>query len=469
MTEADESGKPAAAGAFSVDAIAEKARAKARQIADAVPDSGPLQEVCAGIAEAAEKARRRIRRMKGPFSLGRIRLYLVILAAAGLIAWVYSNFLAVREIRIAVPASDSVLLKERALRSGSRHVTFVECRGSTEGKRLVQSGQVDFTVIQGGVEIPNGFDVIGIVRFEHVMYFEREALPPRGTPPRVVTFNPGQGSHLLGRLFFAQWGYPEVEWIHAWSDLSAEGAAPVPEAHAAFVVVDPSDPSTMRGVRALARAGYRLRDPYLGAHQAQLPFLRRKAVPTGYYHVRDPIVPAPEQADFQTYAVENYLVASPSVTEWQRSETLRGLRMLEEEGDLPSHVFHTPGTSVVGDLANMVEATVNLVIILVALFGLEVIFHRKYLHELNTLISRISLLQAEKDLAGLEAEGKVRQHLKYLDVCADLLGLISSIAGHYGKEDASLLFGGLTGTIHTRANQLMINIQLKLLQGRRGA
>ena len=51
----------------------------------------------------------------------------------------------------------------------------------------------------------------------------------------------------------------------------------------------------------------------------------------------------------------------------------------------------------------------------------------------------------------------------YLDACADLLGLISTIAGYYGQERSALVFNGMTGIVHTRANTLKLNIRLKLL------
>ena len=55
-------------------------------------------------------------------------------------------------------------------------------------------------------------------------------------------------------------------------------------------------------------------------------------------------------------------------------------------------------------------------------------------------------------------------HKFSLQAYSDLLGLISTIAGYYGQENAALMFNGLTGSIHTRANALKLNIQLKLLQ-----
>lgn len=55
-------------------------------------------------------------------------------------------------------------------------------------------------------------------------------------------------------------------------------------------------------------------------------------------------------------------------------------------------------------------------------------------------------------------------HKFSLQAYSDLLDLISTIAGYNGQENAALMFNGLTVSIHTRANALKLNIQLKLLQ-----
>ena len=118
-----------------------------------------------------------------------------------------------------------------------------------------------------------------------------------------------------------------------------------------------------------------------------------------------------------------------------------------------------------GRLADFLEALVNVVIICAALFGLELLLHRRALHELHNLISRISLLQAERDLFATADPEVLKSTAEYLDICADLLGLISAIAGYYEQENAALIFNGLTNSIHTRADQLKINIQVKLVHG----
>ena len=116
------------------------------------------------------------------------------------------------------------------------------------------------------------------------------------------------------------------------------------------------------------------------------------------------------------------------------------------------------------DLDHALSVIVNFVIIIVALFGLEILFYRHYIHELNSLISRISLLQSERDLHDIEDREKQKPNIFALEACADLLGLISSLAGYYAQENAALMFQGLTGAVHNRANTLKINIQLKILQ-----
>ena len=443
-----------------IDEIVSRAESMAQQIGETLPGSPKLKITAEAIVQAATTARKKVQQWKGPLSLSRIRFYVLLAAVAWMAGWIYLNHFQSRSITVASPTPDSHLLRARARRSGSKHLRFVECKGSAEGLEQLRQGRADFTVVQGGVDVPTGHPVVGIVRREHVLWFPGPDFPPADGAPRVITLNAGQGSHVLGKIFFEQWGFAEVEWIHEWAEFSTRDDVKVPEADGVFVVVEPADPAVRRGIRKVVRAGFRLQDAVLGAYERHLPYLHRIPVETGYYHARDPIVPTGEVA---TYAVDNHLVAAPSTTDWQRSEAASIFQMEGEEVS----VFHTPGTSIVSDLAALAEGTVNVVVILAALFGAEILLHRRSVQDLNNLTSRISLLQSDKDLAMLDDPVKAREHMRYLDFCCDLLGLLSTLAGYYAQENAALLFNGVTGTIHSRTNELKINIQLKLLQGDR--
>jgi hypothetical protein len=165
-----------------------------------------------------------------------------------------------------------------------------------------------------------------------------------------------------------------------------------------------------------------------------------------------------------TYTVDKYLVGGPALTYAQEKFLRQTLQLTPFAQSLPSTILHTEGQSLMGDLNNALSVIVNFVVVIAALFGLELLLYRNYVHELNSLLSRISLLQSERDLFGLREPEEIRAKMFSLDACADLLGIISSLAGYYAQENAALMFNGITGAVHTRANSLKLNIQLKLLQ-----
>ncbi|MFM8220387.1 MAG: hypothetical protein ACKOJF_15850, partial [Planctomycetaceae bacterium] len=89
--------------------------------------------------------------------------------------------------------------------------------------------------------------------------------------------------------------------------------------------------------------------------------------------------------------------------------------------------------------------------------------YRRQFHELNTLVSLISVHQSSKDVLGQLDPAVRRENLLYLSLCSDLLGLISMIAGYFTQENPSLLLNGMPEIIHQRCDGLKINIQLKIL------
>src|SRR5262245_3770477 len=89
--------------------------------------------------------------------------------------------------------------------------------------------------------------------------------------------------------------------------------------------------------------------------------------------------------------------------------------------------------------------------------------YRKQFHELNSLVSLLSMLQSNKDVLGISNSGKKAKNLLYLSLVSDLLGVISMISSYYTQENSSLLFNNLSEVIHQRCDGLKINIQLKIL------
>jgi hypothetical protein len=389
-------------------------------------------------------------------------LYVVVLFVAVLGWWIYTNYFATRIVRVAVTRGESTLLEAIIERNGARDVRTVEGDGSPNNLGMVRDGEADMAVAQAGIPIPEGMTVLGTVpRTEHVLYFRRGESQAREGPQRVITFSKGQGSEILGSTFFELWGYGPVEWAYVWGGL-ADGSYSITAADSTiFVVVDPADSDMQRAIARVAEAGFILQDPDIGVHATALPYLQRVEIEAGYYlNGRWPV----PRTTTSTYALDGYLVAGPGLTERQRSAALVAFGLQAQEGSISAGtLLHSTGSSVVEDLATALEAAVNLVVLLAALFGLEIIVHRRYLHELNNMISRISLLQAEHDLLGPTDRKELEHNIAYLDGCADLLGVISTIAGYYGQQNAALVFSGLTGQLHARANELKINIQLKLL------
>ena len=278
---------------------------------------------------------------------------------------------------------------------------------------------------------------------------------------RVITFHRGQGSEILGNMFFALWGYGPIEWVYVWGEL-AGGSYSITDADSTiFVVVDPADSYMQLAITRVAEAGFVLQDPNIGVHVTSMPYLARIEIEEGYYLAGRQPVP---RTTMSTFAVDAYLVADPGLTERQRSAALVAFGLQAQEGSISAGtLLHSTGSSVMEDLATALAALVDLVVLLAALFGLEILVHRRYLHELNNMISRISLLQAEHDLLGPADRKEMERDIAYLDGCADLLGIISTITGYYGQQYAALVFSGLTGQFHARANDLKINIRLKLL------
>ena len=452
-------------GELSVEQIIDTAQQVEERITSNLPGEAPLRDVAHAVTDAARLAQVRVRRLKRPYSVQRIRQYVVLAAAAILVWWVYTNVFGSRVATIAVTGTEYSVLEARADANNADKIRFLESAGSSASVELVRQGHADMAVVQAGVALPEGFTILGVVRAEHVLYFTRDIQRSADRPPRVLTFARGQGSHILGQVFFELWGHERVEWIHTWRELAADAGYVIPaDVEAIFVVVDPADPAMRDAIRRAAMAGFRLRDPDIGVHATHLTYLERVGIPRGYYSQANPTIPDLASGRVQTYAVDNYLVAGEGVTDRQLGLALQAFELDPSTVGLGTAVLHSRGSSVVADLGTVLEAAVNLVIILVALFGFEILLHRRYVHELNRLISCISLLQANLDIIGVKDKKVLAENVFYLDACADLLGLISTIGGYYGQENAALVFNGLTGLLHVRANNIKINIRLKLLR-----
>ncbi|MBI4570035.1 MAG: hypothetical protein HY719_16705, partial [Planctomycetes bacterium] len=457
----------ARAKALVIDEVIARAEALERAANETLPGATRLLETAAALSQAARKVAGRVRRMRSPWSIAWLRLYLLAAGLAAAAWWGYTERFEKRPVRVAVPRSDHALLADRVAASDVARVSLVECAGSAEGIDLLADRRAEMCVVQGGVAIPPIYDVVGVVRREHVLYLVRRPVPPGGRAPVVITFSPNQGSHQLGKRFFRLWGHAEPRWLHVWSDLAGAAPAPIPEeADAVFVVVDPAEPAMARALERVARAGFAFTEPDIGVHAETLPYLHRVEAPPGYFFSGEgargrtdggPLLVPEAGRGRMTYAVDNLLVAHRGVKARQREDAARAMGVADAPPEGPPPAF-------LATAADALDVAIDLIVILAALFGVEMLLYRRYLHELGNLISAITIVQSEKTLLGVRESVQVRAALAWLGYCSDMLNLISALAGIYARANAALVFNGVTGAIQSRATEIKLNIQLKVLQ-----
>lgn len=106
---------------------------------------------------------------------------------------------------------------------------------------------------------------------------------------------------------------------------------------------------------------------------------------------------------------------------------------------------------------------INLVLAFLALTGLEMLAYRKRFHELNSLVSLISIHQSSKDVLGVHDSRTRRDHLLYLSLCSDLLGLVSMIGATTPVRIRHCCSAECPKSSTSAATAWKINIQLKIL------
>jgi hypothetical protein len=427
-----------------------------------LPTHQGLAGAAANVASAAREAERVSKEIQRPWSLHRLPAIFLGVALVILLGWTYWRFVHTTQLSIALPDRDfSEMQKGLATKS---KVSFkpVVVPGSREGAEKVARGEVDLAFIQGGIAISAELPRLETPSPETILWFTRE----RVTSPRdvrsVLTSLAGEGSHTVAQQVFQQWHVEQaIAWVHDWRELSTNADYQIPDAvDAVFVVKDPGDDKTLVAVDKLVKAGFQLQSVELGARASRLDYLHPAVIPARNFGFQ-PDVPA---AAVPTYSVSTFLVARPGLTP----------RLLAEANHLLD--FHPQTIEDGGFEPNMNDASemfqgieaflgiiVNIGLAFLALLGLEVMAYRKRFHELNSLISLISMLQSNKDVAGVRDAAVKHENLVYLSLCSDLLGQISMISGYYTQENSSLLFNNLSEVIHQRCDGLKINIQLKIL------
>ena len=140
--------------------------------------------------------------------------------------------------------------------------------------------------------------------------------------------------------------------------------------------------------------------------------------------------------------------------------------LVDSTGDTLSEQGFELSVTEAGEMLSGIDAFLGILITIgvafLALMGIDAIAYRKQFNELNSIISLISMYQSTSDVLA-ESPETVAHNVKYLSVCADLLGLIDVLTGYYTQENSSLLYNNLLTIIPERSNSLKLNIQLKIL------
>ncbi|MBS0201935.1 MAG: hypothetical protein JSS49_03485 [Planctomycetes bacterium] len=445
-----------------IEPVIRSAERLREEILKLLPEHQGLPALAAGVASAARAAETVSRNLKRPFGIHRLPSLFLAIALILLVGWLYRDFLSVTPLTISLPDRDAQELRDRV--SGSRRLLFrpVIVRGSRESAQMIAADQADLAFVQGGLPLPSDLPRLEIQQPEYVLWFLRQNAADASHVRRILTSLSGEGSHTVAQTFMKAWKLDaQVEYVHDWKRLYDDEQYVIPnDIDAVFVVKDPSDDQTLTAITHLARAGFQLRSPDLGSRAAQHDFLKPVPIPAGYLQSLPPF-PA-EQV--QTYAVPTYLVARRNLSP----------RLLAVASDL---INGRPTSITAGSFdANISEASeifqgveafmgilINIALAFFALLGIETMTYRKQFHELNSLVSLISMHQSSKDVLGLTDPKRRQNNLLYLSLCSDLLGLVSSISGYYTQENSSLLFNNLPEIIHQRCDGMKINIQLKIL------
>ncbi len=445
-----------------IDPVIENAEEIAERVKRELPSHAGIARAARGVAEAAHEAKRVSRSLQRPWGLHRLPAVFLAIALLLFGSWIYWRFFHVATLTIAVPERDATELRQRlAARDRVRFRTRLT-RGSRENAALLDEGSVDLAFVQGGIPISDDLPRLETSKPELVLFFVREHITHPTLVRRILTSVKGQGSHSVGLAFARIWQIEDrVEFVHEWKGLTGDAKYVVPpDVDAVFVIKDPANEKTFCAAERLTAAGFRLASPDLGARAVMLDYLRPTEIPQAYLGWEPPI---PDQP-IATYSVATYLAA-------RRGLTPRRLAAAAHLSDADSNALRDksfePTVGDASDLLQGVEAFLGILIYIglafLALLGMAITTYRRRFHELNTLISLISMHQSDKDVLGLADDDKRRENLLYLSICSDLLGLISVISGYYAQENSSLLYSNLLEIIHHRCNGLKLNIQTKIL------
>lgn len=444
-----------------IEGIINAAESVRERIQADLPNHSGLAGAVDHIVAAALSAQKVSNQVKGIFSLHRLPALFLAAALLLLLAWTYWNFFHVSTLSIALAQRDTEDVLRLAAKTNRVRLKPSYVPGSREAAELVQAGKVDLAFVQGGMKIADHLPRLKTPAEEVVFFLTRAEKSNPAEIKKVITSLEGEGSHTVAQEFFAIWGATQVKYEHSWSDFTkGENTSIDPDIDAVFVVKDASDKSTISAIKILYQQGFALRQPYLGSQADELDYLEAFNLEAGYLS-QEPAIPSDR---LKTYRVPTFLVARTGLTP----------RLL----GVAAHVFDSqpvsiadnefaPTTNNAIEMFQGVDAflgiIINIVLAFLALLGLEMMTYRKRFHELNSLVSLLSMLQSNKDILGVTDSALRHENLTYLSTVSDLLGLISAISGYYTQENSSLLYNNLSEVVHQRCDNLKLNIQLKIL------
>lgn len=427
-----------------------------------LPTHQGLRGAAENVARAAREAERVSRDLRRPWSPHRLPAIFLGVALLLLLGWTYWRFVHTTQLTIAVPDRDFSEIQSRLRGTAKVSFKYVTVPGSREGAEKVSRGEVDLALVQGGIPIGPELPRLETPSPETILWLLREKIDNPRDVKTVLTSLAGEGSHTVARQVFQLWKLEqELRWVHDWREITVDPQYQIPaEIDAVFVVKDPGDDKTLLAVDKLVQAGFRLQPVELGARASRLDYLRPATIPQRYFGF-SPDVPA---SPIPTYSVSTFLVARSTLTPRLLAEANHLLdfqpQTIEDGGFEPSM---NDASEMFQGIEAFLGIIVNIGLAFLALLGLEIMAYRKRFHELNSLISLISMLQSNKDVTGVSDAAIRKENLLYLSLCSDLLGQVSMISGYYTQENSSLLFNNLSEVIHQRCDGLKINIQLKIL------
>lgn len=438
--------------------IIEQADELARTVVANLPDHPGLQRTTQLTADAARNAQKLHVQRARLIGLHRLPPIFLVIAVLLLLGWTWVNFLRWPSVIIAMPGSDASNLRyEASIRPGIR---VIETGGSEDSLARLRSGDVDFAFVQGGVPIDSVFLRDELPGRELVLAFARPSIIRPSDVRVILTTARGQGSHHVLNDLLRMWGTEDKTTIVFGLDDTLMKSPVASEIDAVFAVKEPNHPWTKALPVWMRNNGFQFLDLDLGVFATTRDYLEPVVLRPGDLHMLEGLPPKPSH----TYWVRTYLAArsnlSPRHLALARTFVDPGSRKLDETGSLRS-------IGEASELLQGVEAFLGICVYIgvafLALLGLDILLYRTRFHELNSLISLVSIHQSTKDVIGRDEATKLH-NIDYLRICSDTLNLISAITGYYAQENSSLLYNKLLEIIPQRADALKLNIQLKILQ-----